>query len=427
MLLNLHTVPITQVLDVKDDVTQNNTRGAFNRAILIITPARNLKFTAITAERHFLWLTALSFLAAHTSSNSLDLSYLNRPGQERVEPPDQEVSRTTSGTASRGSRKPWSSKNRSSHQSSGYATPSIPEASASAEGSSLAMPPRPTRAPPTAPLEHYLPDTALAPSIPRVPGNHSSSRVNLHGRKRSASTTGVVSSRGSTKANNSGTSSLRNFPLNFNSSNRSIANSAPPSATATNRPPLPSVPPSRGGTQPTSARPIGPNGFSTPGQHPSTPNLDEGDPENRFAAFATHFEDALGGGGMGSAGLPPLSEFGTNMSFFDAAGRRKFQSRRSGQIFDQPPTREQMEAAANRGKGGGLSSHPVPREEDGDEYDLGAGDEMNGHVDGQGHANADSVDSVAPPPIIRKLVETEQVQAHSGVPAGGGGGRRKWF
>lgn len=38
----------------------------FNRSILILTPARALKFTAISPERHYIWLTALSFLA-HSS------------------------------------------------------------------------------------------------------------------------------------------------------------------------------------------------------------------------------------------------------------------------------------------------------------------------------------------------------------------------
>ncbi|AEO62332.1 uncharacterized protein THITE_2106394 [Thermothielavioides terrestris NRRL 8126] len=55
---------IQSVLDVKDDnpppkgVTQ-----LFNRSILILTPERALKFTATNAERHYIWLTSLSFLA----------------------------------------------------------------------------------------------------------------------------------------------------------------------------------------------------------------------------------------------------------------------------------------------------------------------------------------------------------------------------
>ncbi|KAI8966633.1 hypothetical protein F5Y11DRAFT_308830 [Daldinia sp. FL1419] len=55
---------IQSVLDVKDD--NPPPKGAtqiFNRSILILTPQRALKFTAATAERHYLWLTSLSFLA----------------------------------------------------------------------------------------------------------------------------------------------------------------------------------------------------------------------------------------------------------------------------------------------------------------------------------------------------------------------------
>jgi hypothetical protein len=36
---------------------------AFNRSILILTPQRALKFTATSQERHYVWLTALSFLS----------------------------------------------------------------------------------------------------------------------------------------------------------------------------------------------------------------------------------------------------------------------------------------------------------------------------------------------------------------------------
>ncbi|KAL6904896.1 hypothetical protein GGI43DRAFT_294511 [Trichoderma evansii] len=56
---------IQSVLDVKDDnpSPRGITTPIFNRSILILTPQRALKFTASTAERHYLWLTALSFLA----------------------------------------------------------------------------------------------------------------------------------------------------------------------------------------------------------------------------------------------------------------------------------------------------------------------------------------------------------------------------
>ncbi|KAK5163185.1 hypothetical protein LTR04_002687 [Oleoguttula sp. CCFEE 6159] len=60
---------IQSVLDVKDNTPAPKNAGAvtcFNRSILILTPARALKFTAVSQERHYLWLTALSFLA-HSS------------------------------------------------------------------------------------------------------------------------------------------------------------------------------------------------------------------------------------------------------------------------------------------------------------------------------------------------------------------------
>ena len=63
-LVNIHSV-----LDVKDDTPMN--RGAtshavYDRSILILTPQRALKFTALSADRHYLWLKALSFLV-HSS------------------------------------------------------------------------------------------------------------------------------------------------------------------------------------------------------------------------------------------------------------------------------------------------------------------------------------------------------------------------
>ncbi|KAF4126267.1 Nuclear migration protein [Geosmithia morbida] len=59
---------IQSVLDVKDDnaAPKGFAGGVFNRSVLILTPQRALKFTATSAERHYVWLTALSFLA-HSS------------------------------------------------------------------------------------------------------------------------------------------------------------------------------------------------------------------------------------------------------------------------------------------------------------------------------------------------------------------------
>lgn len=65
-MLTCTAVTIKSVLDVKDD-TPLPKAGMIdtpcNRSILILTPERALKFTAPNLERHYLWLTALSFLA----------------------------------------------------------------------------------------------------------------------------------------------------------------------------------------------------------------------------------------------------------------------------------------------------------------------------------------------------------------------------
>ena len=64
LTIHLCTVTIQSVLDVKDDNPAPRGSGPlFNRSILILTPQRALKFTATNAERHYIWLTSLSFLA----------------------------------------------------------------------------------------------------------------------------------------------------------------------------------------------------------------------------------------------------------------------------------------------------------------------------------------------------------------------------
>ncbi|KAF2773662.1 hypothetical protein EJ03DRAFT_347634 [Teratosphaeria nubilosa] len=57
---------IQSVIDVQDDTPMPKgaeLEGAFNRSILILTPQRALKFTAINQDRHVMWMTALEFLA----------------------------------------------------------------------------------------------------------------------------------------------------------------------------------------------------------------------------------------------------------------------------------------------------------------------------------------------------------------------------
>jgi hypothetical protein len=59
-------VGIQSVLDVVDETPlpkNPELRRAYGRSIIILTSERALKFTTTSAERHELWMTALSFLA----------------------------------------------------------------------------------------------------------------------------------------------------------------------------------------------------------------------------------------------------------------------------------------------------------------------------------------------------------------------------
>ena len=55
----------------------------FNRSILILTPERALKFTATSHERHFVWLTALSFLS-HSPLSVSDLTAIPIPSDDQA-------------------------------------------------------------------------------------------------------------------------------------------------------------------------------------------------------------------------------------------------------------------------------------------------------------------------------------------------------
>ncbi|KAK6367516.1 hypothetical protein LTR64_007492 [Lithohypha guttulata] len=89
---------IKSVFDVKDDnaMPKGSITGPhFNRSILILTPQRALKFTATTQERHYIWLTALSFLS-HSPISMNDLAPL--PPM----PPEEHLDENTSPAPSLG-------------------------------------------------------------------------------------------------------------------------------------------------------------------------------------------------------------------------------------------------------------------------------------------------------------------------------------
>ena len=83
------SVTVQSVLDVKDDNPMpkgTNPVSQFNRSILVLTPERALKFTATTRERHYVWLTALSFLS-HSPLSFGDLSALPPIPHDSAKPP----------------------------------------------------------------------------------------------------------------------------------------------------------------------------------------------------------------------------------------------------------------------------------------------------------------------------------------------------
>lgn len=97
LLTKTNTVPIQSVLDVKDDTPLPkgvNQGPIFNRSILILTPARALKFTAPTKERHYVWLTALSFLS-HSAQEADGLLALPPPMPFEYEQVEQQVAHAT--------------------------------------------------------------------------------------------------------------------------------------------------------------------------------------------------------------------------------------------------------------------------------------------------------------------------------------------
>lgn len=89
-------VAIQSVLDVKDDTPMpknSDSHPLFNRSILILTPQRALKFTATTTERHYIWLTALSFLS-QSSSGMNDLANMPSVPRQEYPPPSRGSNRS---------------------------------------------------------------------------------------------------------------------------------------------------------------------------------------------------------------------------------------------------------------------------------------------------------------------------------------------
>lgn len=174
---------IQSVLDVRDDTPLPKNHGIaepFYRSILILTPARALKFTAMSRDRHYTWLTALSFLAH---------SPLLTPGMalQPPEEPEPEINhdRAPSLRRSRVHDSIRIAKDKARPQPGARlntvprASPTIHEWSAAPAPSIAAAPAPSVPAAPTMPITNDLDaddDAAEAPTVPRF----------AHGRKRSA-------------------------------------------------------------------------------------------------------------------------------------------------------------------------------------------------------------------------------------------------
>ncbi|KAI9808835.1 MAG: hypothetical protein M1826_004050 [Phylliscum demangeonii] len=169
---------IQSVLDVKDDAPAPKPlsgHAVFDRSILILTPARALKFTARTRERHYVWLTALAFLS-RPSMGAHELGALPPPV---VPPLDGAPAARAAGTVLRrhpirdsiriapGKRRPRSTKDDAGAAPDGVMGPST---GGLGTGPSSASLPR-----------GLFVTTADAPAIPRFP-SHGRHRSNTGGR-----------------------------------------------------------------------------------------------------------------------------------------------------------------------------------------------------------------------------------------------------
>ncbi|KAH7325965.1 hypothetical protein B0I35DRAFT_122846 [Stachybotrys elegans] len=180
---------IQSVLDVKDDNAAPKGAGPiFNRSILILTPQRALKFTAITADRHYLWLTALSFLA-HSSQTIPDsmMSQMPAPPPAPVKQlPGNELE--SSAKFKRGgirdSIRVAKGRTGGPVQAVAPGIPSIPSLPSSqiGDGASFRIN-EPLSAMSNGHSREYSKDAAEPPYIPRF--QERANQVVLHGRKRS--------------------------------------------------------------------------------------------------------------------------------------------------------------------------------------------------------------------------------------------------
>lgn len=176
---------IQSVLDVKDDnAPPKGVATVFNRSILILTPQRALKFTADSADRHYIWLTALSFLAH--SSQAVPENISAPPPIQQTPLPDFEAPRPK---LKRGGIRDSIrlAKGRTVGPRAGPPSvpsiPSIPSAPSSQLGDVTSFPV--TESVGGFSSAHSREDSRDAAEPPFIPRFHDRNQVNVHGRKRS--------------------------------------------------------------------------------------------------------------------------------------------------------------------------------------------------------------------------------------------------
>lgn len=179
---------IQSVLDVKDDnAPPKGVATVFNRSILILTPQRALKFTADSADRHYIWLTALSFLAH--SSQAVPENISAPPPIQQTPLPDFEAPRPK---LKRGGIRDSIrlAKGRTVGPRAGPPSvpsiPSIPSAPSSQLGDVTSFPVTESVGGfSSAHSREDSRDAAEPPFIPRFHDRNQGNQVSVHGRKRS--------------------------------------------------------------------------------------------------------------------------------------------------------------------------------------------------------------------------------------------------
>lgn len=167
------------MLDVKDDNPPPKGAGPlFNRSILILTPQRALKFTATNAERHYIWLTSLSFLA---HSNQAIPDSLLMPPQPKPLPEQYELPKPKRKQIRDSIRL---TKAKAGMIKSDAVTPESPQLDSAPPDIPMYRPPLPELYPVPTHAREVSMDAAEPPPIPRFADRANPSGA-VHGRKRS--------------------------------------------------------------------------------------------------------------------------------------------------------------------------------------------------------------------------------------------------